>query len=453
MNKRREEQRSVVFLAGAFLIFGLVGFLSAPEAARAANSDIVINEIAAYEAAEHEWIEIYNKGTAAVNMTGWVFNEDGTNHGLSAYQGDLIIGPGEYAIIADNAAIFASSSPAFSGTIIDSAWTTLSSDGELIELRSSANVADTVESFTYIAASSASLERANPRLTDYSAANWQVRASGNSAGAENSNYVQSAGVCGNGILEFGEECDDHNTESNDGCSSLCESENEISGTVLFTVALDLNPAQNIGTVDAEIVFHINADGRAKVKYGLSAVYGNESAEKSVLADAEARIKLDGLSCGTQYHFAAYAENELATESDQSADAVFTTLPCGITIDSLVMSKTAAKANNNYENGWEWRYEITVWDMQETDLKMKFSQWSGPGALSAGGNMRFSADNGATWNEIIGNDAYPASGTNIGGIDRSVNTGRQVALIVQMKVPTNTRAGQYGSNYGILAEKP
>ncbi|MFO8057367.1 MAG: DUF4215 domain-containing protein [bacterium] len=31
-----------------------------------------------------------------------------------------------------------------------------------------------------------------------------------------------AGVCGNGIVEAGEECDDGNTRDGDGCDSLCD---------------------------------------------------------------------------------------------------------------------------------------------------------------------------------------------------------------------------------------
>ncbi|MDY7038191.1 MAG: DUF2334 domain-containing protein, partial [Thermodesulfobacteriota bacterium] len=36
--------------------------------------------------------------------------------------------------------------------------------------------------------------------------------------------ASSIAICGNGILEFGEECDDRNTVSGDGCSAQCESE-------------------------------------------------------------------------------------------------------------------------------------------------------------------------------------------------------------------------------------
>lgn len=454
MNTRREKQKSVNFLAGVFLISSLC-VLGAHSAAQAANSDIVISEIGAYEASDYEWIEIFNKGLTSVDLDGWVFYENATNHGLAAYQGsDLIIEAGEYAIIADVALNFKSKYPEFLGTIIDSAWTTLDAAGELIELRTSATPAAAVESFTYIPTGAYSLERANPFLSDYTALNWQTHASGNTAGAQNSNYTAGAGICGNGIVEAGEECDDNNILDSDGCSAQCllEEANGVDGTVLLTITPNALPVRNIQPTAAEIVFQLNGAGDAMVKYGATNAYGLSSSVLAAGANTDITIALSGLTCGTLYHYAIYAENTASGEFDQSADAVFTTLPCGIVIDSLNMAKTAAKANNDYENGWEWNFALTVWDMEETKLKMKFESWTGAGALAAGGNMRFSADNGANWVEIASDGAYPVLSATIASIDESANAGRQVNLIVQMKVPSGTLAGNYNSSYGILTEK-
>lgn len=155
--------------------------------ARAANSDIIITEIAAYEKSDHEWIEIYNIGSDSVDLTGWKFFENSIHHGLSAYRGDLVIEAGEYAVIADVAANTAADYPSFSGTLLDSSWETLNESGESIALKDASGTI--IEQFTYGAAPDYSLERKNPYIQDYSFANWAEHASGNTIGAQNSNAV------------------------------------------------------------------------------------------------------------------------------------------------------------------------------------------------------------------------------------------------------------------------
>jgi hypothetical protein len=186
----------LIIIAGGFFILGKISF--------AAVSDIVINEIGAYESGDHEWIEIYNKGSETVDLTGWKFYEENTNHGLTAFRGDLSIEPGEYAIIADVANNFQTDYPLFIGTIIDSSWTTLNESGEPIALKDS--LGNIIESFTYINAPDHSLERADYNLSDYTSTNWQEHLSGNTAGVQNSNYgLPSGPVCGNAICESGED--------------------------------------------------------------------------------------------------------------------------------------------------------------------------------------------------------------------------------------------------------
>lgn len=452
MKTRREKQVAVKFLAGIFFILGLFSVFCVGKYANAANSDIIINEIGAYELSDHEWIEIYNKGNEAVDMNGWVFYEEGSNHGLSLYQGsDMIIDAGEYAIIADVATNFVIDYPGFSGTIIDSSWSTLSLTGELIGLRTSTNPIDSVEQFTYVGTGNFSLERANPLINDYSSNNWQTHASGNTAGAQNSNYIVSA-VCGNGAIEISEECDDGNLQNGDGCSSLCVNENGFDGTVVITITPNANPVQNIGPTGADIVFQANDSGKAWIKYGKNASLESISSETAIQANIDATISLNALECNTLYYYAVYAENDSSSESDQSETATFTTLPCGISINSITMTKTTAKANNSYNNGWEWKFDLTVWDMSETKLKLMFAEWTGPATIMAGGNMQYSVDNGISWIVISANNAYPIQGADLSTIDNRTDTGRQIELLVQMKVPNGTLAGQYNSSYGILIEK-
>lgn len=144
---------------------------------------VVITEIGAYETADYEWVEIYNTGSAAVDLTGWKFYEEQTNHGLKAFQGDMIIEAGEYAIIANKADLFKQKYPDFAGTIIDSSWSSLKESGEEIGLKDSK--LNVIELFTYLPAATASLQKVNLNLADYSDQNWQLHADSNSAGRAN----------------------------------------------------------------------------------------------------------------------------------------------------------------------------------------------------------------------------------------------------------------------------
>ncbi|MFA5188247.1 MAG: lamin tail domain-containing protein [Patescibacteria group bacterium] len=167
----------------AVLTLLLLGFFNFPIYAYAADSDIVISEIGAYETSDNEWVEIYNKGAEPVDLTNWKFYEDQTNHRLSAFQNDLIIDPGEYAIIANKADLFKQKYSDFTGTIIDSSWSSLREDGEEIGLKNSAG--ETIEIFTYLPCPDTSLQRVDLNLNDYTTANWQVHAAANSAGKAN----------------------------------------------------------------------------------------------------------------------------------------------------------------------------------------------------------------------------------------------------------------------------
>ncbi len=164
-----------------FLI--LLGGISVFAKAGAVSTDIIINEIGAYESNGHEWIEIWNKGAEPVDLTDWKFWENNTNHGLSVSTTDAIVQPGEYGVIVQNDTQFLLDYPSFIGSVFDSSWSTLSESGEEIGLKDSEGMI--IEQFTYIAAPSHSLQRRDPSSADYTSANWAEHASGNTVGALN----------------------------------------------------------------------------------------------------------------------------------------------------------------------------------------------------------------------------------------------------------------------------
>ena len=115
-----------------FLAAALVSTL-VPFAAHAAFSFTEIMYDASGTDTKHEWVEVLNEG-APVDISGFKFFENGTNHGLTLVQGSPSIGTNGYAIIADDAVTFLADYPSFSGTLFDSAFS-LSNTGETVELR------------------------------------------------------------------------------------------------------------------------------------------------------------------------------------------------------------------------------------------------------------------------------------------------------------------------------
>lgn len=82
-----------------------------------------------------EWIEVYNIGSTAIDLSKWKIVENGKNHKITVVQGSF--GPGSFAIIADNAEKFKADYPDYSGGLFDSAFS-LNNKGETIALMDAA---------------------------------------------------------------------------------------------------------------------------------------------------------------------------------------------------------------------------------------------------------------------------------------------------------------------------
>lgn len=118
-----------------------------------ATAQIIINEIM-YDLAgtddKHEWIEIYNNGSADVDLTDWKLNDGdtATNHALNAPPknaglGSMILGANEYCLLAGDAATLSADLPNYNGTIIDTVLS-LSNTGAALKLLDK----DGIESFS-----------------------------------------------------------------------------------------------------------------------------------------------------------------------------------------------------------------------------------------------------------------------------------------------------------------
>jgi hypothetical protein len=440
MKTRRQGEMPVVLSSGVFLFFLLVGFCLAqanPAEAAIANH-AVVNEVSIESAVglggtNDDWVELFNPTAQTITLNGWSIQKtagSGSSLVREPLSGSIL--PGGYFLIVRNNA-------STTQALKDKADVLA---GDNFSLASN-NIVYLVNDNNNITGST------DPNIVDFVGWGTAVYYEGSTAAP--------AVTAGKSITRSpnGEDTNQNSVDfiletSPTPTNSSASGSDDIGGTVLATITPDATPVIDITSTGAKIVFQVNSAGSGLVKYGLDNTYSSSTAPVAIQANVTKTISLSGLACAKVYHYAIYAENAGASDSDQTSDAVFTTLPCGIKIDSLTMTKSTAKANNNYTDGWQWEFNITVWDLNEASLKMKFNQWSGAGFLDAGANMQYSVDS-STWQEITDNGAYPAVSADISAIDNSLNPGRQVKIIVKMKVPVGTSAGYYNSNYGILTE--
>ncbi len=136
--------------------------------------------------------------------------------------------------------------------------------------------------------------------------------------------------------------------------------------------------------------------------------------------------------------------EVTADFDDSADLVVTG------IDAV---KTYATADDTYANGWSWVYHVTV-PTNETDFQMKFSDFiSGANSIAAAGNIRFytvqASVNSASTTAvtILAADTYSSVITLDADLEAGT-PGRQIEVIVEMKVPVLSAGGSYSGSYGV-----
>ncbi len=137
----------------------------------------------------------------------------------------------------------------------------------------------------------------------------------------------------------------------------------------------------------------------------------------------------------------------------SASALAATL--GVTQISAV--QTFAEADNTFENGWKWIFNITV-PTNETILKMKFADWvNGANTIPAASNIRISSEQSSNATStspitIVAANTYSGEVVLIPGIDLDVlMDGRQIQVAVEARIPVGTPGGSYSTSYGIKSE--
>ena len=129
----------VLFLTLLFFVWPLVSY-----------GAVIINEVM-YDAPSpgaddgREWVEVLNNGSEPIDLAGWKFFEEGTNHTLTPISGS-VIAPNGFAVIVADPAKFAADWPGPSFTIFDSSFS-LKNTGESLSLKN--NSGEVVDTVTY----------------------------------------------------------------------------------------------------------------------------------------------------------------------------------------------------------------------------------------------------------------------------------------------------------------
>ena len=116
-------------------------------------------------------------------------------------------------------------------------------------------------------------------------------------------------------------------------------------------------------------------------------------------------------------------------------------------------KTYAIADDTYDNGWSWTFNVTV-PTNETQFQVKFADFvSGGNTITAANNIRFYSAQAsgnatsATAVEIIAANTY-SSAITLDSDLAPATAGRQIEVTVEIKVPTGSVGGSYSAQYGV-----
>ncbi len=108
---------------------------------------VVINEInynSPDDFSTEDWVELYNPGTEAVNISGWVFKDEDDDHAFQI-PNDVILEADNYLVICEDSELFSEMHPNVTNFVGDTGFG-LSGGGELIRLFNSNNtIIDSVE--------------------------------------------------------------------------------------------------------------------------------------------------------------------------------------------------------------------------------------------------------------------------------------------------------------------
>ncbi len=214
---------------------------------------------------------------------------------------------------------------------------------------------------------------------------------------------------------------------------------------------------NISTSSATVAWKTDEPATSQVLFGTAPNYSASSTLDST-ATTTHRVMLSGLSPATLYHFSVQSGLASTTASTtysiaSSSDMTFSTAAASSTVPLAVTGITAdrptATPDGTFADGWQWTMHFTV-PTAENAFHIAFSDWTGAGTLAAADNMRVFSPQSS--NAMSESTAISATDNGFGDwlyldADAATSTpGRQVNLVVQVRVPPGTVPGQYSTTF-------
>lgn len=139
-----------------------------------------------------------------------------------------------------------------------------------------------------------------------------------------------------------------------------------------------------------------------------------------------------------------------TESGSMGTSTGTTTDAALHVDSIDAVKTTAVANNTYADGWRYVFHITA-PNDEEKLSMRFSDWmGGSSTIAVANNMRVSSAQASSTGTITltAANAYSTPPMIMTTDLNPSMPGRQVDVLVEVKIPSGTANETYTTTYGV-----
>lgn len=126
--------------------------------------------------------------------------------------------------------------------------------------------------------------------------------------------------------------------------------------------------------------------------------------------------------------------------------------------SIDVVRSAGVADGVFADGWKWTFHFTV-PATETQLKIQFGDFtSGGNSIAVANNVRVyspqSASNGDESSALTVTAANTYTSTMTLTVDADAGTdGRQISVVVEMKIPAGSSGGSYAGSYLVDTEVP
>jgi Lamin Tail Domain/PKD domain len=329
-------------IVGAFL-FAFMVLTPSAAFAQVAISEVMYDPAGSDD--KHEWIEVCNTSSGAVDLSTFKLLESGSNHGLTAILGGASLASGACAVVADDATTFKADYAGYAGQLFDSSFS-LSNSGEVLVIKTGADVV--VDTTSY------------PATT--------AKGDGNSLHRSGAAYTASAPTPG---IEAGFSGTNGTDTGAAGASSGAVDASQVVSTgTTATPATGVTSVINFQTVTVEpppkltlrVVAPVGAHERTLSRFG-SEVFNT----KGQVVKALVRWNYgdgSGDTGGEVRH--AYADagsylvhvSAIADGLSDSADVAVKVLPLSVTIEALVGGKTVQVENKTTTN-----LNLTAWKLR------------------------------------------------------------------------------------------